>query len=111
MTRETKIEIKFADFNNDKIKIEGCQIRGYASVFDVIDNHNDIVKKGAFLDSIEKHYKEKRVKLLWQHNCKEPIGVIEKLYEDDYGLYIVASLNKSTQKGQEVISLIQQQAI
>lgn len=82
-------------------------ISGYASVFGVTDNHNEIVLKGAF-DSIT-HITN--VKFLWQHDHTKPIGVITYLVEDDYGLYIEGVINCSTQQGQEAVSLIGQGAL
>jgi hypothetical protein len=92
--------------NNDEL-----QLTGYASVFNNIDYHNDIIIKGAFTKSIVKHYQDFRVKLLWQHDHTKPIGVINKLVEDQNGLMVEASINGSIAQGREVISLIKQKAI
>jgi uncharacterized protein len=59
---------------------------GYASVFNVVDSQNDVVTSGAFTASIR--HRTSEIKLLWQHDLREPIGVIEALYEDERGLYI-----------------------
>ncbi|MBP7190060.1 MAG: HK97 family phage prohead protease [Rickettsiaceae bacterium] len=82
-------------------------IGGYASVFGVVDSHNDIVVKGAFqgLCSAE------NIKLLWQHDTAKPIGLITSAIEDDYGLYVEATINISTQQGREAFSLIKQGAV
>ena len=56
-------------------------ISGYASVFGIVDSHNDIVMKGAF-----KSVKVDNVKLLWQHDIYKPIGAVTFLSEDQYGL-------------------------
>jgi uncharacterized protein len=63
---------------------------GYASVFNVLDSQRDVIKVGAFSQTIKGRISE--IKLLWQHNIGEPIGVIEELKEDSQGLYIRASL-------------------
>lgn len=86
-------------------------IAGYASVFDVIDAHNDIVVKGAFLSSLIQHYHTKYIKFLWQHNMHKPIGLIKQIYEDEYGLFVEAEINTSTIYGKEAESLIKQGAI
>jgi HK97 family phage prohead protease len=111
MQKNHNLELKFSSFKPEDVTINGCRIQGYSSVFDVIDSHNDIIKRGAFFESINKHNIEKKVKLLWQHNHSEPIGVIEELYEDDKGLFMIASINNLTQRGKEIISLISQNAI
>jgi HK97 family phage prohead protease len=63
---------------------------GYASVFNVLDSQRDIIKVGAFSQTIKGRISE--IKLLWQHNMSEPIGTIEELKEDSQGLYIRAKL-------------------
>ncbi|MDC0865191.1 HK97 family phage prohead protease, partial [Rickettsiaceae bacterium] len=81
-------------------------ISGYASVFDMTDSHGHIIAKGAF-----KKVKSKDVKLLWQHNKEEPIGVIKSLIEDEYGLKMEAEINNSTRAGMEASELIKQGAV
>ncbi len=81
---------------------------GYASVFNVADQHKDIILSGAF----EKTLKSKKdIKLLWQHNFSEPIGIIEEIYEDAIGLFIKAKLLLDVQKGKESYSLMKSGAV
>ena len=87
-------------------KSDNTVIIGYASVFEVADNQNDIISKGAFKNS-ESH----NVKLLWQHDATKPIGVIKYLAEDDYGLKIEAEINNKTLFGAEASALIKQKAV
>tara|TARA_Y100001951_G_C11283463_1_gene267022 strand:- start:1422 stop:1952 length:531 start_codon:yes stop_codon:yes gene_type:complete len=46
-----------------------------------------------------------RVKYLYQHDMKQPLGKMQELYEDDKGLVFVASVPK-TQLGKDVIELM-----
>ena len=87
-------------------KSDNTVIIGYVSVFEVADNQNDIISKGAFKNS-ESH----NVKLLWQHDVTKPIGVIKYLAEDDYGLKIEAEINNKTLLGAEASALIKQKAV
>ncbi|MES2214769.1 MAG: HK97 family phage prohead protease [Pseudomonadota bacterium] len=82
-------------------------VSGYASVFGVVDSHNDIIMRSAFGDASQKI----NIKFLWQHDQSKPIGVITSLMEDDYGLYVEGSINGSTQQGREAIALIEQGAL
>lgn len=85
---------------------EGFAISGYASVYDIADQHNDIIVKGAFAD-----LENKNVKLLWQHNHEKPLGVIQNIFEDDYGLKVEAVINNKIEGGIEAIELIKQGAV
>ncbi len=83
-------------------------ISGYASVFDVVDSHNDIIIKGAFDNTLQNAHK---IKFLWQHDPKFPIGKIIKIHEDGYGLFIESSITCGTEKGREAIDLFSKNII
>ena len=86
-------------------------IHGYASVFNVVDNHNDVVIRGAFQDSIKEFEAGKIIPILWQHYQDRPIGLIEKIEEDDHGLYISGRILNDVTQGKEAMSLIKSQVI
>ncbi len=87
-------------------KADNTVIVGYASVFGVADNQNDIISNGAF-----KNTKSNQVRLLWQHDVTKPIGVVNYLEEDEYGLKIEAEINNRTLLGSEATALIKQKAV
>lgn len=87
------------------------EINGYASVFQVKDSYNDIVVKGAFADDVNAHKKNNHIKLLWQHDHLTPIGKINYLVEDNYGLMMSALITNKTNAGMDAISLIKQGVI
>ena len=89
-------EIVDADENNGIVK-------GYASYFDNIDADKDIIRAGAYKKTIMEN--GSRVKYLYQHDMKQPLGKMQELYEDDKGLVFVASVPK-TQLGKDVIELM-----
>ena len=95
-----------SDFIVKSSKKENTLILGYASVFGVIDTHNDIVVKGAF-KTAECH----RVRLLWQHDVTKPIGIVRFLEEDEYGLKLEAEINNNTIAGVEAAELVKQKAV
>ena len=70
----------------------GNRIRfaGYAAVFDRPDRGGDVVRKGAFLESLKRAID---VPLLWQHRAGAVVGRIEHLSEDRRGLRVIAALN------------------
>jgi HK97 family phage prohead protease len=91
---------------------ENGEISGYASVFDVVDCHRDTVVKGAFKSTLENFRKRKKIpKLLWQHDASFPIGLIEDIYEDDYGLFLKSRLLLEVPKAVEIYALLKNKAI
>jgi len=61
---------------------------GYAAIFNRPDSGGDVVRKGAFAESLRRNG---AVPLLWQHQG-QPIGTIEHLSEDERGLRVIARL-------------------
>lgn len=63
-------------------------IEGYGSVFGNVDAYGEIVMPGAFVESLaEGRRKGRTVKMLWQHDPAQPIGIWEDLAEDGKGLW------------------------
>lgn len=94
------------------IKSEGesddyLEITGYGSVFGNRDNGGDIVMPGAFKECIASG---RRVKMLWQHDPSQPIGVWDEMSEDENGLRMKGRVAKKG-KGGEVAELIKMGAV
>lgn len=83
---------------------------GYVSTFNVKDRGGDIVKPGAFTSSLKK-YPAAKVKLLWQHDQHEPIGVWTKLEEDERGLKAEGQLILESARGREAHALMKAGAV
>jgi hypothetical protein len=64
---------------------------GYASVFGKADEGGDIVMPNAFRKSLGLRGRH-RIKMLFQHDPKEPVGVWDTVREDDYGLWVEGRL-------------------
>lgn len=77
-------------------------IEGYASVFEVVDNGMDVIAKGAFRKSLGGG---RKVRMLWQHDMGEPIGVWDEIREDGKGLYVKGRISKEVQRGREAMAL------
>ncbi|MNS00526.1 Caudovirus prohead protease [compost metagenome] len=88
-------------------------IEGYASTFNVIDSYGEMVAPGAFKASIAGLKKSKRgLKMLWQHDSHQPIGIWDDLEEDAKGLRVVGRLLKDTvAKAAEAYALIREGAL
>ena len=80
---------------------------GYASVFNVLDNHNDIILPNAIcnIDSI------KNIPILWQHDVKKPVGKVIDAYIDDIGLFIYADINQELIYGKEAYSSLKNNTV
>ena len=87
-----------------------ASIEGYASLFGVKDLSGDTIVRGAFARSLQGRGAQS-VKLLYQHDAAEPIGVIEAAQEDVRGLFIAGELNLETQRGAEAHALLAQGAL
>jgi HK97 family phage prohead protease len=99
-----KIELKEID--------ESGRFSGYGSVFGVLDQHADIIERGAFAESLEKHKQAGTMpKMLWQHNPAEIVGVWDEMREDEYGLYLSGKLIKTIQRGAEAHELLKAGAL
>lgn len=81
---------------------------GYASVFGVVDLGMDVVERGAFAKALGSG---RKVRMLWQHDMNEPIGVWDELREDDRGLYVKGRLLKDVRRGAEAMALMRADAI
>lgn len=77
---------------------------GYASVFGVVDGDRDIVQRGAFEGAL--HARKGNIKLLWQHQPDQPIGLIERIFEDARGLYVEGQLALNIARGREAYHLL-----
>ncbi len=93
-----------AGFDVKKLTEDGS-FEGYASVFNIKDNGNDIVMPGAFTKSLKTKGADK-IKMLWQHKWDSPTGVWEVVKEDDKGLYVKGRLLQEIKAGQEALAMM-----
>lgn len=107
-----EIETKFARFGDELSVTEDAVIEGYASLFGKVDQGGDVVGKGAYAGSIKAmEARGQRVKMLWQHDPAQPIGVWQEVREDDRGLWVKGRLLDCIQKGREAAALVAAGAI
>ena len=83
-------------------------VSGYGSIFGNIDSHKDIVQKGAFTKTISE--RKEKIKFLWQHEKKEPIGRMVEMYEDEKGLFFQAKVSE-TDVGKKALILMKDKVI
>jgi HK97 family phage prohead protease len=102
-------EVKFAPCDLKRVEADGT-FAGYASLFGEVDLGQDLVMPGAFRDSLRARGTQ-GVKLLFQHDPNEPIGVWLELYEDGKGLFARGRLMPEVARAREVLSLMRAGAL
>lgn len=102
-----QLEIKNLSLEVKDLHDDGT-FSGYGSVFGVVDSYSDVVVKGAFKRTIRNN---KNIKLLWQHDTREPIGIFTTIKEDEHGLYVEGKLAMDVQRGREAFSLMKMDAV
>ncbi|GAA3873005.1 HK97 family phage prohead protease [Celeribacter arenosi] len=106
------LEHKFCRLGTDITVTEGVKIEGYASLFGIKDTGGDVVQKGAYARSLSTlSQKGRRVKMLWQHDPAQPIGIWDEVHEDAKGLFVKGRLLTELQQGREAVALIEAGAI
>ena len=88
---------------------ENGSFAGYASVFDVVDNQRDVMLRGAFASTLKGG--PGAIKMLWQHQQDEPIGIFERVFEDKVGLYVEGRLLLDVQRAKEAHALMKAGAL
>jgi len=106
---DTELAHKTGGFELKELDEDGT-FEGYASIFGVVDDGADIVAKGAFKRSL-KERPAKAVKMLYQHNPDQPIGVYTEMKEDDKGLWVKGKLVREAAKGAECYALMKAGAL
>ena len=88
------------------------RLSGYASLFDEVDGGGDVVAPGAYAASLARLKAEgRRIKMLWQHDPSQPIGIWDEVAEDARGLKVSGRLLDAVEKGREAAALLSAGAI
>lgn len=84
-------------------------ISGYASVFNVVDHHGEMMLHGAYKESLKnasQRIAKRPLPLLWHHDPKKPIGIITNLREDPHGLYIEGQIYQGSLQAEKCIHFL-----
>lgn len=88
-------------------------VTGYFAAFDITDSDRDIIKRGAFARTIKENgpaSKNPRIRHLLNHNPSEPLGDIQVLKEDDYGLYYESKVGTHN-LGQDFLKMVESKLV
>ena len=86
------------------------RITGYASLFGVPDQTRDMVAPGAFRASLARR-PACAIRMLFQHDPAQPVGVWEDIREDARGLYVRGWLSEGVAKSNDLRGLLRDGAI
>jgi hypothetical protein len=106
----TPSRARFAVPIDTKSLADDGTFEGYASLFERPDLGQDVVVSGAFTDTLKRR-SAAGIKLLWQHDPAEPIGVWDDIREDKRGLYVRGRLLLAVARAREALALIREGAI
>jgi hypothetical protein len=109
---ELGLERKFCRAEGALSVTDGAVIEGYASLFGKTDRGGDVVEAGAYAVSLKSLASAgRRVKMLWQHDPAQPIGIWDEVREDERGLYVKGRLLTDVTRAREAAALLEAGAI
>lgn len=111
---EQRIELEHKDCSGGDMApgptlalIDGTRIEGYASLFNQRDRGGDTVMPGAYAGALKRLVAAGgRVRMLWQHDPAQPIGVWDEVLEDARGLRVKGRLLPDVARAREAAALI-----
>lgn len=86
------------------------EFEGYASLFGVPDLGGDVIEAGAFTETLARRGAA-GVRLLWQHDPGEPLGVWLSLAQDERGLRVRGRLSLDARRARDVHALLKSGAV
>lgn len=86
------------------------KIAGYASLFGAADMAGDVVRPGAFAAALLRRGTG-GVRMLFQHEASEPVGVWTAIREDSHGLYVEGELLGAGPRGKTAAALVKVGAV
>ena len=107
MSQYTDLENKFYKSEAGLTLVDGAGIEGYASLFGQRDRGGDRVMPGAYAASLARLAGSGgRVRMLWQHDPAQPIGIWDEVAEDARGLRVRGRLLTGVARAREAAALI-----
>ena len=103
---------KVFQLNLKNLEQDERSFSGYGSTFGNVDRVGDIVEKGAFAKSLDKHTADGTMPaMLLHHDMHRPIGVWTKMEEDEKGLAVEGKLTKGVRDADEAYALLKDGAL
>jgi HK97 family phage prohead protease len=92
-----------------RLRAKGA-FEGYASLFGVEDQGRDVVMPGAFRASLTRRATGD-IRMLFQHDPAQPVGVWDEIREDAHGLYVRGRLIEEVERARELLALMRAGAL
>ncbi len=107
MQTDRLLEHKFHRPDPGLVVSEDNRIEGYASLFGQRDRGGDTVMPGAYGAALARlRASGGRVRMLWQHDPAQPIGVWDEVFEDARGLRVKGRLLAEVARAREAAALV-----
>ena len=111
MRADSGLETKFCRPDTalvlDQTRPGAVRITGYASIFGLKDQGGDVVQPGAYAKSLARlRAAGGTVRMLWQYDPAQPIGVWDEVREDQKGLWVSGRILTDVDRGREAAALI-----
>lgn len=103
------LELKRAGAALSSVGVDGA-FEGYASLFGIADQAQDVVMPGAFRHTLAERGPG-NIRMLWQHDPAIPIGVWDEIAEDARGLFVAGRLDLAVGKARELHALMRSGAV
>jgi hypothetical protein len=105
-----RVRKKYASFPFEirEFNMEEGTFTGYASCYGNIDCYGSVFEKGAWKKTIKEN--RSRIKILWQHNTEEPIGLPVTMESDGNGLLVSGRISETT-RGKDSLILLRDKVI
>ena len=111
-TIQTGLEVKFAGGTVAPVMTDEAVIEGDASLFGLPDQGGDVVQPGAYGAGLARlAARGGKVRMLWQHDAAQPIGIWEEIREDGRGLWVKGRLLLEVAQAREAAALVRAGAI
>lgn len=82
-------------------------VAGHASLFGIRDRGGDVVMPGAYGAALARlAARGERVRMLWQHDPAQPIGLWDAVAEDGRGLHVRGRILTDVARGREAAALL-----
>lgn len=90
-----------ANESGNRIQKSTYFFSGYANVFNIVDSSKEFIHPHSFC--VKELMLNEKIALLYEHDFDQPVGKINYLKQDNYGLYIEGEVHTQLPAGKKLI--------